>query len=377
MNFDTIIGQAFLKNYFQKIIDNNRIPNTQLFIGDEGVGTLPMALAFAHKLLCKNNENCQHKVDKLIHPDLHFVFPTVTTDSIKKPDSDAFLTPWRKFLLQNPYAGLYDWMQFLEVANKQGQIRVIDAEHIIKKVAVKPYEADYKVMIIWMIEKMNTETANKLLKVLEEPPEDTKFILIAEKIDSILPTIISRCQIHHFNPIPIEELKNNLISKFDFTSEKALKIAHQANGSWHKALQLAQNQNSDNDFQHLFIEWVRVAFSAKKDRQAIRKLISWSEKLAGSGRETQKQFLEFALETFRQALWINYQNQKLAFYDFKPNNFDLNKLAPFIHANNIENIYESLTNALYHIERNANPKLIFLDLSINLTKFIHKKEKSI
>jgi len=375
MDFNKIIGQDFLKNYFYKIIKKDRIPHTQMFVGDEGTGTLPMALAVAQSLLCGEHENCKHKVQKLIHPDLHFVFPTVTTDNIKKPDSEVFLTYWREFLIQNPYAGLYNWMQYLDVANKQGQIRVTDAENIVKKVAVKPYEAKYKVVIIWMIEKMNNETANKLLKILEEPPEDTKFILIAENTEPILPTIISRCQVHHFNPIPIEDIKRELIKQFNLTEEKAIKIAHQSHGNWNKALQLAQEYDSDDKFQRLFIEWVRVAFSAKNDKTAIRKLINWSEKIAGTGRETQKQFLEFALETFRQAMLINYQSEALAYYDFSKNNFDLKKLAPFIHNNNINDIYEYVSNSLYHIERNANPKLIFLDLSINLTKFIHKKEK--
>ena len=374
MNFDSVIGQGFLKDYFQKAISSGRVPHTQLFVGEEGTGTLPMALAFANRLLCGDNTNCQNKVNKLIHPDLHFVYPTVTAAGIKKPDSESFLPRWREFLAENPYAGLYDWMQFLDAANKQGAIRVADAEQIIKKVSVKPYEADYKVFIIWMVEKMNNETANKLLKILEEPPEDTKFILIAERTDNILSTIISRCQVHQFNLIPIEVIKKELTDRFDIKLEEAVKIAHQANGNWQKALQLAQDQNTDDDFQKFFIEWVRVAFMAYKDKQAINKLIAWSENVASLGKESQKQFLEFALETFRQALMINYQNPSLAYYDFSRNRFDLNKLAPFIHSTNIQGIYKALTDAIFHLERNANSKIIFLELSVNLTKFMHKKE---
>ncbi len=376
MNFEAIIGQDFLKSYFKKIIENDRVPHTQLFVGQEGTGTLPMALAFAKRLIC-DNENCRHKIDKLIHPDLHFVFPTVVTDQIKKPDSEAFMKEWRSFLLQNPYAGLFDWLQFLEVANKQGLIRVIDAENIIKKAAVKPYEAAYKVIIVWHVEKMNNETANKLLKILEEPPEDTKFILIAETTENILPTILSRCQVHHFNPIPIGTIKKELINRYQLSEEEALKTAHQANGNWNRALQLYQSKVSDNEFQQLFISWVRIAFSAKNNKQAIQKLIKWSEQLAGMGRETQKQFLDFALETFRQALMINYQNKDLAYFDFSNNDFELGKFAPFIHSANIEDIYREVSEAHYYIERNANPKLVLLDLSINLTKLIHKTEKSV
>jgi DNA polymerase-3 subunit delta' len=377
MDFSAIIGQDFLKKYFKKIIENNRIPHTQMFVGDEGTGTLPMALAFAQTLLCKENKNCINKVQKFIHPDLHFVFPNITTDKLKKPKSDDFLNEWRTFLNKNPYASLYDWHKFLEVANKQGIIRVADADNIIKKVAVKPYEADYKIVVIWMVEKMNLETANKLLKILEEPPEDTKFILIAENTDDILPTILSRCQIHQFNPIPTGEIKKQLIEKYNLPVEKAMKIAHQSNGNWNKALELAQNHQPDDEFQKLFISWVRTAFTAKKNKKSIQELIAWSEKLATKGREYQKQFLEFALQTFRQAMLINYQNKNLAFFDFSNNRFDLNKLAPFIHSDNIEAFYQFITDAIYHIERNANPKLIFLNLSIKLTKLIHIKEKSL
>jgi len=374
MEFNDIIGQDFLKAYFQKIIAKQRVPHTQMFVGDEGSGTLPMALAFARELLCGDNENCRHKVEKLIHPDLYFIFPSVTRDNLRKPQSDDFIDEWREFLSENPYGSLFDWHTHLNVANKQGEIRVTDAETLSKKVSVKPYEADYKVFIIWMAEKMNPKTANKLLKILEEPPEDTKFILIARKTDDILDTILSRCQIHHFNPVPVQRIQEKLQEKFQLDPNTALKIAHQANGSWNTALKLARNNNSDDEFQKLFIDWVRIAFSAKKNRQAIRKLIEWSENIATMGRENQKYFLDFALQTFRQAMAINYQNPQLAYFDFSANGFDLHKLAPFIHGNNITEIYQAVTDAMYHIERNANPKIIFLDLSIMLTKLIHKKE---
>jgi len=374
MNFSQIIGQDFLKQYFKKTIAKKRVPHTQLFVGDEGAGTLAMALAFANELLCKNNKNCQNKVAKIIHPDMHFVFPTITKDGISKPSSEDFMTEWRAFLLKNPYAGLFDWMKHLEVANKQGMIRVKDANNIIKKSALKPYEADYKIIIVWMIESMNLETANALLKVLEEPPEDTKFILIAQKTDLILPTILSRCQIHQFMPISFDHIKTSLINLKSLDETTAIKIAHQANGSWAKALEVHEKNNSNADFQKYFISWVRIAFAAKSNKKSIQELIKWSEEMATKGREAQKQFLLFALETFRQAMLINYQNKSLSYFDFSSFGFELSKLAPFIHSQNIEDIYKIITDSTYFIERNANPKLLFLDLSINLTKLLHKKE---
>ena len=302
------------------------------------------------------------------------MFPTVTKDGISKPSSEDFMTEWRAFLLKNPYAGLYDWMKHLEVANKQGMIRVKDANNIIKKSSLKPYEANYKIIIVWMIETMNLETANGLLKILEEPPEDTKFILIAQKTDLVLPTILSRCQMHQFMPISFDHIKTSLMRLNNLDETTATKIAHQANGSWAKALEISNQNNSDADFQKYFISWVRIAFSAKSNKKSIQQLIKWSEEMATKGREAQKQFLLFALETFRQAMLINYQNKSLSYFDFSSLGFELSKLAPFIHSRNIEEIYALITDSAYFIERNANPKLIFLDLSINLTKLLHKKE---
>ncbi len=373
MEFNQVIGQTFLAKYFQKTIQTERVPNTQLFVGNEGSGTLPMAWAFARTLLCGENPKCQHKTDKIIHPDLHFVFPTVTGTSGQQVESDVFLSQWREFIIANPYAGYYDWLQFINAGNKQGSIRVKDAETIIKKVAVKPYEAKYKVFIIWMAEKMNTETNNKLLKVLEEPPEDTKFILIAEKIENILPTVLSRCQIHHFKPVSITAIKEKLLEK-GIEEKTALKIANSSEGNWNKALQLLNNNPTEIEFQELFVTWVRSAFLAKTKKTAIQKLIQWSEEVAGKGREEQKHFLKFITESLRQAMLINFGNESLHYMEFQAGNFDLRKLAPYVNETNIEEIFKLLNESLINIERNANPKLIFINLSLSLTKLIHRKK---
>jgi DNA polymerase-3 subunit delta' len=373
MNFDEIIGQDFLKKYFKKIIEQNKIPGAQLFVGDSGAGTLPMAWAFANELLCKNNPQCEGKVSKIIHPDLFFIFPSITGSSGSNTESQQLLPQFREFLRTSPYGSYYHWLQYLNAENKQGMIRVKDAENIIKKTFVKPYEGDYKVFIIWMAEKMNNETNNKLLKILEEPPTDTKFILIAENTENILPTVLSRCQIHYFNPIPASTIQNKLI-ELGVEEKKALKIAKQSNGSWTKALEILNKNESEETFQKDFVEWVRTAFMAKKKKSSVHQLINWSEKMASKGREEQKYFLSFVLEIFRQAMMINYGNQQLQYIDMSAVNFDINKLAPFIHNNNIEDIFKLIEKASYSIERNANAKLVFMNLSLSLTKLIHKKE---
>jgi len=372
MNFSSIPGQDFLKSYFQKTLEKKNIPHTLLFSGKTGYGTLAMAWAFANKLLCKEQNNCQNKVKKIIHPDLHFIFPTVSRKDLSKPDSDAFLPQWRTFLSENPYGDYHDWLRYLDAENQQAMIRVKDAENIIHKTLVKPYEADFKIFIIWMAEKMNNETYNKLLKVFEEPPADTKFILIAENTNLILPTVLSRCQVHQFKPIAYQVIEKKLMEQ-GFSSTDAKKIAYQSNGDWNQVIKLMENKSEDHKYKEAFIEWVRTAFQAKKSKKAVAQLINWSEKMATLGREEQKYFLNFVLEIFRQALLINYNNPELNFLDFAQQNFDLKKFAPYIHGNNIEEIINNIEDASKNIERNANSKLIFINLSLLLTKLIHKK----
>ena len=372
MNFSSIPGQDFLKSYFQKTLEKKNIPHTLLFSGKTGYGTLAMAWAFANKLLCKEQNNCQNKVKKIIHPDLHFIFPTVSRKDLSKPDSDAFLPQWRTFLSENTYGDYHDWLRYLDAENQQAMIRVKDAENIIHKTLVKPYEADFKIFIIWMAEKMNNETYNKLLKVFEEPPADTKFILIAENTNLILPTVLSRCQVHQFKPIAYQVIEKKLMEQ-GFSSTEAKKIAYQSNGDWNQVIKLMENKSEDHKYKEAFIEWVRTAFQAKKSKKSVAQLINWSEKMATLGREEQKYFLNFVSEIFRQALLINYNNPELNFLDFAQQNFDLKKFAPYIHGNNIEEIINNIEDASKNIERNANSKLIFINLSLLLTKLIHKK----
>lgn len=378
MLFNDIIGLENIKSYLAKTVKEDRIPHAQLFVGAEGSGNLAMAVAYAQNILCSNNKDeaaCNLKCNKLTHPDLHFAFPVATTDRVKsKPISDNFLTEWREFLLKNPYANLFDWFMELGVANKQGQIGKDEAVLIAKKLALKSFEGGYKIMLIWMAEKMNNAAANKLLKLIEEPPKKTVLILIAEDEEQIIKTILSRCQVLHFPKVSEENIIKELISKQQLSENVAQKIAHQANGNWNRALHLVHHDESDNQFETWFITWIRAAFRARGNAQVIENLIDWSNEIAKSGRETQKQFLTYCLHFFRQALLLNYKADKLVYLETSTSNFDLNKFAPFIHSNNIEGINETLNEAIYHIERNGNAKIIFLDISIKLTRLLHTKE---
>lgn len=382
MLFKEIIGLSHIKNHLTTTADKNRIPHAQLFVGNSGSGTLPMAIAYAQYILCKNfdgensrgKENCNLKFSKLAHPDLHFAFPVATNDKIKKNAvSGHFMEEWREFIKENPYGSLYDWYQKLGIENKQGKIGVDEASEIVQSLSLKAYEGGFKVMLIWMAEKMNTEAANKLLKLIEEPPNNTLFILITEDEEQIIQTIRSRCQTLHFPPLPQSEMADFLVQKEGCNKEEALKIAHQANGSYTRALHLFQKNAGDEQFETWFINWVRSAFKAKGNKATVLELISWSDEIAGLGRESQKSFLLYCLDFFRQALMMNYKANSLVYLEPKTSGFKIEKFAPFVHGENILQITEAIEEAIYHIGRNANAKIVLTNLSIKLTRYLHKK----
>ena len=381
MQFSQIIGHDHLKNHLIRSASSGRIPHAQLFVGPEGCGVLPLAIAYAQYVLCGNtgdeniggNDACNLKFDHFAHPDLHFIYPTVTTEEVKsKPKSLDFLNDWRQFLKEQPYGGLFDWYTLLNVQNKQGEIRVEDAQEILRSLSLKSYEGGYKIMIIWMADKLNVAASNKLLKLLEEPTDKTLFILITENEEDIIQTIRSRCQVLHFSALSEEAIANHLIQYQNIDEKKAKLIAHKAQGNYNIALRLCNDKNDNQSFEEWFVTWVRAAFRAKGNAAAIQDLISWSEQIAGLGRETQKKFLHFCIEMFRQALLLNYQADKLVYFETSIANFSLNKFAPFVTGNNITEIYKEIQDAIYHIERNGNAKIILTDLSIKLTRLIHK-----
>ena len=382
MLFSEVLGQEHIKNHLTTSVDQGRIAHAQLFVGPEGSGTLPMAIAYAQYILCSNsggentggNESCNLKFKNVSHPDLHFAFPVTTSDKVKsKPVSNFYLEEWRQLLEQQPYGNLFDWYKLLGVDNKQGQIGVDEAFEIVKSLSLKSYEGGYKVMLIWMAEKMNTAAANKLLKLIEEPPEKTIFILIAEDEEQIINTIRSRCQILTFPPLAEEAITEALVRNYHIENAVATKIAHQANGNYNKACDLIYQDSEDIQFEKWFILWVRSAFKARGNKAAIHDLISWSEEIAKTGRETQKKFLAFCLNYFRQAMLMNYKADALVYLEPKSEGFKLENFAPFVHGNNILEISDELQAAIYHIERNGNSKIILTDLSIKLTRLLHKK----
>ncbi|MEX0315944.1 MAG: ATP-binding protein [Allomuricauda sp.] len=381
MLFKDVLGLEHIKNHLVSTAESGRVAHAQLFVGREGTGTLPMAIAYAQYLLCNNEggenegENiiCNTKCNSLTHPDLHFAFPVSTSDKVKSHAvSDHYLEDWRQFVNEQPYGNLFDWYRLIGIEKKQGQIGVDEAQDVVKKLSLKSYEGGYKILIIWMAEKMNTAASNKLLKLIEEPPEKTVLLLIAENEEHIINTIRSRCQILHFPPLSENAIAEGLIHK-GLQEAEANSIAHEANGNFNKALDLMNKDSEDLVFERWFVQWVRSAFKAKGNKGAIQELILWSDEVAKTGREVQKQFLNYCLRAMRQALLLNYQATELVYLKIHMEKFDLSKFAPFVHENNIEQIVEELEQAIFHVERNGNSKIIFTDLSIKLTRLLHAK----
>jgi DNA polymerase-3 subunit delta' len=382
MDFPDVIGQKHIKAHLLRTVENGRIPHAQLFVGASGSGILPMAIAYAQEVLCSAHDKespsfltCASRVKKLAHPDLHFIYPVNTNDVIKKNAvSSNYAVEWRKFVLNNPYASLFDWLQSIGIENKQGNISVNEAQDLLKTLALKSYEGGYKVMIIWMADKMNIECSNKILKIVEEPPKNTLLLLLTEAEENIISTIRSRCQSLDFGLLSEEDITSSLTKNHAVSLTNAKKISRQAGGDLNKALHILHNDSDDIIFETWFISWVRGAFKAKGNKGAINELLLWSENIASKGRETQKKFISYCIEVFRQALLKNYKVDSLLFFESSDTKFSIEKFAPFIHQINIFEITAALEDAVYHIERNGNPKIIFTDLSIKLTRLIHKKE---
>lgn len=385
MLFKDVLGLPHIKNHLTSSADAGRIPHAQLFVGPEGSGTLPMALAYAQYLICgnQNGENeggnaaCNLKFNSFAHPDVHFAYPVANTEQAKKHAvSDNFSKEWREFLAEQPYGNLFDWYRLIDIEKKQGQIGVDEAKEIVKKLSLKSFEGGFKVMIVWMAEKLNTAASNKLLKLIEEPPEKTVFLLLCQDEEQILQTIRSRCQILHFPPLAEDVIADALLKK-GASQQEAMQIAHEANGNFNKALDLLNKDSEDLVFEKWFVQWVRSAFKAKGNKAAIHELLLWSDELAKTGRETQKKFLHYCIMVMRQAMLLNYGVHELAYMKIHADGFQLEKFAPFVHENNILEITKELEDAIFHVERNGNAKIIFTDLSIRLTRLLHKKPTKI
>jgi len=374
MQFSEVIGQQVVKEHLIQMVRGNRVSHAQLFLGMEGTGNLPMAIAFAQYISCTNrldNDSCGTcssciKYNNLVHPDLHFVFPTASLKEITKPTSSKFLIEWREALGANPYLSLNQWNTSLGIENKQISIHAEDCNEIIKKLSLKSFESEYKITIIWRPERLFHSAAPKLLKILEEPPDKTLFILVAENHEQIINTIRSRTQLVKFKRIGDDDMRTALAGKFSIEGQKADYIVRNASGNFTEAIRIIEtSENKEYNVQE-FKNWMRLCF--KRD---VLSLMKWVDEMAKIGREKQKGFIFHALQMLRESILINYNIHDLVKVEGEERSF-ASKFSPFVNPGNCIELVGAMNTAYFNVERNANPRILFLDLSLQVVDLLKR-----
>jgi len=373
MFFKDVIGQKEIKQQLIQSVKDGYIPHARLLSGPEGVGKIALALAYARYLSCSNRGEedacgvCPSciKYNKLSHPDLHFVFPIIKNDKKKKEICDDYLAEWRTFVGQNSYFNLASWLNFIGAENSQALIYAKESEEIIRKLNLKAYESEYKVMIVWLPEKMHVSCSNKLLKMIEEPPVNTVFLLVSENPEEIIGTIQSRTQRLPVPPILPEDMEVALFSKITNDFERA-NLVHLANGSYLKALEIIETNLDAKQYLELFKTIMRNSW-----QRNVKNMKALTETFAELGRERQKYFLAYAQNMIRENFLyrlnlpeINYLNPEEAIFSV---NF-----SPYVNEKNVEGLMEELALAEKHIESNVNPRMVFFDLSMKIAVLIKK-----
>ena len=370
MFFRDVIGQQEVIERLVKDAQAGTVPHALLFCGPEGVGKLQTAIAFARYLLCRDKGNnvdscgtCPScvKMDKLVHPDLHFVFPVINKSKTagRSTVSDDEIATWRETVLEQQYFGFEEWLSAIDADNKQASIFVTESEQILSKLSLKSVEGGYKIMIIWHAEKMNQQCANSLLKLLEEPPAGTIFILTTDTPEQMLETILSRTQRIDFKRIPEQEIAVRLQGPgYQLDPETAQKISHLSGGSWLKAISTLRINTESEEFFDYFTQLMRLAYGRR-----LKDLKLWADNIAGGGREWQKRFLAYCQRMIRENFICNFHNPDLNYMTEQERQFSV-KFAPFVNENNIIGLMDVLSDAQRDIEQNVNSKMVFFDLSL-------------
>ncbi|MFD1631215.1 ATP-binding protein [Pseudopedobacter beijingensis] len=368
MQFKDIVGQQAVKDHLIKMVQDQRISHAQLFLSPEGSGSLAMAVAFAQYICCENkqeNDSCGvcsscNKYQKLIHPDLHFSYPFFAKSSSE--NALTYIEDWRKAFLQHPYLSLDEWRNHVGADNKQANINIAECHSIIQKLSLKPFESEYKILIMWLPEYLDKE-GNALLKIIEEPPHKTLFLLVAQNQDQILNTILSRTQIVKIPKQRNEDVARYLVDKLQVSEAKAEQIAYLSNGNIQHAVNFSQSE--ENDFHETMANWLRSCYSNKGSI-----FIGLAEDdLAKLGRENQKNLLRYGINLMRECILFLSGTPGLVHLPEKELEF-ISNFSKVLDVGKAEAIANEFEKAHYHIERNANPKILFLDLSLSLVKII-------
>lgn len=374
MYFKDIIGQEEVKERLRQTARAGIVPHAQLFTEQGGAGAFPLALAYARYLNCTNRtetDSCGHcpsclKFDELAHPDLHFVFPIIAKKDKKKEICDDYLPEWRGFLKEHPYFNLDNWLDYIDAGNSQALIYSKESDEIIHKLSLKIYEAEFRILIVWLPEKLHPTCANKLLKIIEEPPMNTVILMVSEMPDMILGTIQSRAQRIHIRPIHPEAIQQAMITRFGLSSEDAQSVAHLSFGSLIRAMEAISLGEENKYFLEQFITMMRNSWARN-----VKGMKEMAESLSVIGRERQKNFLAYCQHLIRENFVYRFQSTDLNYMNRDEASFSV-KFSPFVNERNVIDLMDELAKAERHIAQNVSAKMVFFDLSLRITVLIKR-----
>ncbi|MDR1981957.1 MAG: DNA polymerase III subunit delta [Tannerellaceae bacterium] len=374
MYFKDIIGQQEVKRRLVDVARRGTIPHAQLFSEQGGAGAFPLAFAYARYLNCTNRSEtdaCGHcpscvKYDVIAHPDLHFIFPMVAKKEKKKEVCDDYLSEWRTFLKGHVYFNLDNWLEYMDAGNSQALIYSKESDEIVRKLSLKIYEAAYRILLVWLPEKMHLSCANKLLKVIEEPPANTVILMVSESPDMVLGTIQSRAQRLNVRAIPEEDLAKAMAGGYGLTEEDAKRIAHLANGNYLKAVEAISLGEENAFFLDQFKGMMRNSWSRN-----VKGMKAMADLMAGIGRERQKNFLSYCQRLVRENFISHLQMPELNYMNREEAAF-AQKFAPFVNERNVFDLMEELSKAEQHIVQNVHAKMVFFDLSLRITVLLKR-----
>jgi len=370
MQWNEVIGQQEVQERLKQMVSDDRLPHALMLCGPLGAGKMALAMAFGCQLLDDGRTSSKAMLEKMEHPDLHFTYPTIKLPSMSadhKPVSDDFAREWHELIMEGPYFTMDQWMQAMGGENQQAIITAGESDDLVRKLSLKSSQGGYKVSIIWLPERMNIECANKLLKLIEEPPQQTVFIMVCEEPDKLLETIRSRVQRIDVKKIDAKHIEQALIKRRGISEEAAHRIARLANGSWMKAIEELQTGSENEQFLDMFISLMRLAYQRK-----IKDLRKWSEVMAGFGREKQKRWLNYFLKMVRENFMYNFKNEELVYMTQKEEDFAKN-FARFVNEGNILAINELANRAIRDIGQNANAKIVFFDFALQMIVLLLQK----
>ncbi|SEG01394.1 DNA polymerase III subunit [Parabacteroides chinchillae] len=374
MYFKDIIGQEEIKQRLIQSAQTGVVPHAQLLTEQGGAGAFPLALAYARYLNCTNRTETDAcgkcpsclKFNDLVHPDLHFVFPIVAKKEKKKEVCDDYLTEWRGFLKEYTYFNMDNWLDYIEAGNSQALIYSKESDEIIHKLNLKIYEAAYRILLVWLPEKLHPTCANKLLKIIEEPPQNTIILMVSETPDQVLGTILSRAQRINVKAIQAQDIAQSMISKFGLSADDAKHIAHLSCGSFIKAMEAISLGEENKFFLEQFKSMMRNSWARN-----VKDMKNMADVMAGIGRERQKNFLAYCQHLIRENFMYRFQTPELNYMNLDESGFAV-KFAPFVNERNVIDIMKELDKAEKHISQNVNAKMVFFDLALRLTVLIKR-----